>query len=139
MFVGIFLGIHKYKVLECSDKLGKVAYSENQQEVFLGHSVTQSKNISEEVRRLIDAGWEEAKKILTKRKKDLEVLAEGLLEYETLTGEEIQDLLAGKKPARNMGDDTPPSRGSAVPKTSTSSKPKDQGTPDPSGLEPQPS
>ncbi|MDD9911235.1 MAG: ATP-dependent zinc metalloprotease FtsH [Ahrensia sp.] len=129
-----------------SDKLGKVAYGENQQEVFLGHSVAQSKNVSEEtaqiideeVRRLIDDGWKEAKRILTKRKKDLETLAQGLLEYETLTGQEIDDLLDGKPPARDMGDDTPPSRGSAVPK-SGSKKPKDNKGGATGGLEPQPS
>ena len=60
-----------------------------------------------------------AKKILTKRKKDLEALAQGLLEFETLTGSEIDDLLSGKQPARDLGDDTPPSRGSAVPKSGT--------------------
>ena len=92
---------------------------------FLGHSVAQSKNVSEEtaqiideeVRRLVDEGYAWAKKILTKRKKDLETLAQGLLEYETLTGSEIEDLLSGKPPARDMGDDTPPTRGSAVPKS----------------------
>ena len=68
-----------------SDKLGKVSYGENQQEVFLGHSVAQTKNVSEEtaqiideeVRRLVDEGFAWAKKILTKRKKDLEALAQG--------------------------------------------------------------
>ena len=43
-------------------------------------------------------------------------LAEGLLEYETLTGDEIKALIRGEKPARDLGDDTPPHRGSAVPK-----------------------
>ena len=129
-----------------SDKLGKVAYGENQQEIFLGHSVAQTKNVSEEtaqiideeVRRLIDDGWKEAKRILTKRKKDLEALAQGLLEYETLTGQEIDDLMNGKPPARDMGDDTPPSRGSAVPKSGTK-KPKDKKGGATGGLEPQPS
>lgn len=132
-----------------SDKLGKVAYGENQQEVFLGHSVAQSKNISEdtaqiiddEVRRLVDEGFETAKKILTKRKKDLEILAQGLLEYETLTGSEIEALLNGEPPARDQGDDTPPSRGSAVPKSGskTSSKSRKGPAPDAGGIEPQPS
>ena len=129
-----------------SDKLGKVAYGENQQEVFLGHSVAQSKNISEEtaqiideeVRRLVDEGFAWAKKILTKRKKDLEKLAQGLLEYETLTGSEIDDLLSGKTPSRDMGDDTPPSRGSAVPKSGTKT-PKDKKGGAAGDLEPQPS
>ncbi len=132
-----------------SDKLGKVSYGENQQEVFLGHSVAQTKNVSEEtsqiideeVRRLVDSGFAEAKKILTKRKKDLETLAQGLLEYETLTGVEINDLLNGKPPSRDLGDDTPPSRGSAVPK-SGAAKPSDGkkgGASDTGGMEPQPS
>ena len=129
-----------------SDKLGKVAYGENQQEVFLGHSVAQSKNVSEEtaqiideeVRRLVDEGWAWAKKILTKRKKDLETLAQGLLEYETLTGSEIDDLLDGKPPSRDMGDDTPPTRGSAVPKSGAKTpKGKEGGAP--GDMEPQPS
>lgn len=130
-----------------SDKLGKVSYGENQQEVFLGHSVAQTKNVSEEtaqiideeVRRLVDEGFAEAKRILTKRKKDLETLAQGLLEYETLTGSEIEGLLSGKTPARDMGDDTPPSRGSAVPKAGKTPKPKRGDAPDTGGMEPQPS
>jgi cell division protease FtsH len=131
-----------------SDKLGKVAYGENQQEVFLGHSVAQSKNVSEdtaqiidaEVRRLVDEGYDTAKKILTKRKKDLEALAQGLLEYETLTGSEIDALMNGDAPARDQGDDTPPSRGSAVPKSGTKTgKPRKGGASGKGGLEPQPS
>lgn len=137
-----------------SDKLGKVAYGENQQEIFLGHSVAQSKNVSEEtsqiidveVRRLIDTGWEEAKKILTKRKNDLETLAQGLLEYETLSGDEIKDLLSGKPPKRDLGDDTPPSHGSAVPKASAADsagekvkEEKDTSAGTDGGMEPQPS
>lgn len=106
-----------------SDKLGKVAYGENQQEVFLGHSVAQQKNVSEqtaqiidaEVRRLVDEAYAEATRILTERNKDLVIIAEGLLEYETLSGKEIDELLNGKPPSRDMGDDTPPSRGTAVP------------------------
>ncbi len=130
-----------------SDKLGKVSYGENQQEVFLGHSVAQTKNISEEtaqiideeVRRLVDEGFAWAKKILTKRKKHLEVLAQGLLEYETLTGKEIDELIDGKPPSRDMGDDTPPSRGSTVPKSGTkASKGRKGDSPDSGGMEPQP-
>ncbi len=130
-----------------SDILGKVAYGENQQEVFLGHSVAQQKNVSEEtaqvidkeVLRLVDQGFEEAKKILTKRKKDLEILAQGLLEYETLSGDEINDLMAGKQPTRDSGDDTPPTRGSAVPSTGSAPKKGKGKSPDAGGMEPQPS
>ena len=130
-----------------SDKLGQVAYGENQQEVFLGHSVAQQKNVSEEtsqiidaeVRRLIDEAYDAARKILTKKKKDWIALAEGLLEYETLSGDEIKQLLAGEKPSRDLGDDTPTSRGSAVPKAgSAGAKGKKKGDEPDSGMEPQP-
>ncbi|MDR6631346.1 cell division protease FtsH [Phyllobacterium sp. 1468] len=127
-----------------SDKLGQVAYGENQEEVFLGHSVARTQNVSEEtaqlidaeVRKLIDDAYTHARTILTKKKKEWIAIAEGLLEYETLTGEEIKALMAGKKPARDLGDDTPPSRGSAVPKAGAK-KPRKGDEPD-KGLEPQP-
>ena len=87
-----------------SDLLGPIRYSENSNEVFLGRSVTQNQNMSEETARLVDTeikrlvtdGYEEAKKILQKHKKDWETLAEALIEYETLTGDEIKEVLAGK-------------------------------------------
>ena len=126
-----------------SDELGQVAYGENQQEVFLGHSVTQSKNISEataqkidnEVRRLIDEAYKEARRILTEKHDDFVTIAEGLLEYETLSGDEIKALIRGDKPARDLGDDTPQSRGSSVPKTGT---PKGGQAETEGGFEPQP-
>ncbi len=127
-----------------SDKLGQVAYGENQEEVFLGHSVARTQNVSEEtaqlidaeVRKLIDDAYSAARAILTKKKKEWIAIAEGLLEYETLTGEEIKALMLGNKPARDLGDDTPPSRGSAVPKAGAK-KPRKGDEPD-KGLEPQP-
>jgi cell division protease FtsH len=129
-----------------SDKLGQVAYGENQEEVFLGHSVARTQNVSEEtaqlidaeVRRLIDDAYTNARQILTKKKKDWIALAEGLLEYETLSGEEIKQLLAGAKPSRDMGDDTPTSRGSAVPKAGGASGRKRNGPEPEGGMEPQP-
>jgi cell division protease FtsH len=132
-----------------SDKLGHVAYGENQEEVFLGHSVARTQNVSEEtaqiidaeVRRLIDEAYSTAKAVLTKKKKDWIALAQGLLEYETLSGEEIKQLLAGRKPARDMGDDTPTSRGSAVPKagaTGGGRRKKSGGEEPEGGMEPQP-
>jgi cell division protease FtsH len=128
-----------------SDKLGQVAYGENQDEVFLGHSVARQQNISEdtaqiiddEVRRLTDEAYQTARQILTKKKKDWITLAEGLLEYETLSGEEIKQLLAGQKPSRDQGDDTPTSRGSAVPKAGARKESKKKGGEEP-GMEPQP-
>jgi cell division protease FtsH len=87
-----------------SDLLGPIRYSENSNEVFLGRSVTQNQNMSEETARLVDTeikrlvteGYEEAKKILKTNKNDWEKLALALMEYETLTGDEIKDVIAGK-------------------------------------------
>lgn len=87
-----------------SEKLGPVLYAENTGEVFLGKSVTQSKNMSEETARLVDAeikdlvvtAHEQATRLLKEHEKDWETLATALMEYETLTGEEIKDLLDGK-------------------------------------------
>ncbi len=87
-----------------SEKLGPLAYGASQQELFLGHSVTQTQNMSEstaeaidkEIRKLVEMGYETAQTILTKQAKQLEILAQALLEFETLTGDEIKDLLEGK-------------------------------------------
>ena len=106
-----------------SDKLGTVAYGENQDEVFLGYQVSRQQNISEataqtidaEVRKLVEAGYAEATQILSEKRSDLEVLAKGLLEFETLTGEEITDLLAGKRPVRESVIEPTTPRSSAVP------------------------
>ena len=92
-----------------SEKLGRVRYSGNQEEVFLGHSVAQSKNISEQTARIIDEeviriiqeSEVRARKILEDNIKDLHIIAKGLLEYETLTGEEIKGLINGIKPNRD--------------------------------------
>ena len=85
-----------------SDVLGPVAYGENQDEVFLGASVSRTQNVSEEtaraidaeVRRLMDAALDQARAILTRHRADLDTLAQGLLKDETLTGAEIKSLLA---------------------------------------------
>ena len=96
-----------------SDKLGTIRYAQDQEEVFLGHSVSQSKNMSDEtaslvdaeVRRIVDEGYEKAKTILKDNMDDLHKLAKALLEYELLSGDEIKDLLAGKPIIRDRGDD----------------------------------
>jgi len=96
-----------------SDKLGPLEYGENQQEVFLGHSVAQSQTISsatakiidEEIRDLVESAYKRATKILTDNLEDLHKLGKGLLEYETLSGEEIKDLLAGKVIQQKIEDD----------------------------------
>src|SRR2546430_8197461 len=125
-----------------SEELGTVSYGENQDEVFLGMSVSRTQNASEatvqkidkEIKRLVEQGYNEATKILTERRVDLETLAKGLLEFETLTGEEIIDLLKGKKPNRESVLEPSTPRASAVP---PAGKPRPRPDPDP-GLEPQP-
>jgi cell division protease FtsH len=105
-----------------SDQLGTVAYGENQEEVFLGYSVSRQQNISEETVKKIDAeikhfiedGYVLAKKIISEQRANLELLAKSLIEYETLSGDEIKDLLIGKKPMRESASEPAP-RGSAVP------------------------
>jgi len=121
-----------------SDKLGRVRYQSNEQEVFLGHSLGKSsvnlsdetaKQIDEEVRSLIEEGEQTARRILLEKEADWEALAQGLLEYETLSGEEIRDLLAGKPPVRENGD-TPSNtvRSSSVPSTRPRPRDADDGT-----------
>ncbi|MFZ5732494.1 MAG: ATP-dependent zinc metalloprotease FtsH [Pseudomonadota bacterium] len=124
-----------------SEQLGTVAYGENQDEVFLGMSVARTQNVSEstaqkidnEIRRLVEEGYQEATKILTEKRADLETLAKGLLEFETLTGDEIVDLLNGKKPNRESVLEPTGPRTSAVP---PAGKPRPR--PDAGGMEPQP-
>ena len=123
-----------------SEELGTVSYGENQDEVFLGMSVSRTQNASEatvqkidiEIRRFVEEGYKEATKILTEKRADLETLAKGLLEFETLSGDEITDLLAGKKPNRESVLEPTGPRTSAVP---PAGKPRPR--PD-AGLEPQP-
>jgi cell division protease FtsH len=95
-----------------SERLGSVEYGENQEEVFLGHSVARNQNVSEEtskiideeVRRLVEGGETEARRILTEKLDDLHTLAKALLEYETLTGDEIINALKGVAPNRDESE-----------------------------------
>lgn len=88
-----------------SELLGPVLYAENSEEVFLGKSVTQNKNMSEETARVVDGeikrlvceAHEGALKILKDKKEEWERLSEALIEYETLTGEEIKQVINGEK------------------------------------------
>ncbi len=105
-----------------SDKLGMVSYGDNQDEVFLGHSVARTQNVSEEtakvideeVKRLTQSAWEEARDILTTKLDDLHTLAKALLEYETLSGDEIINALKGVPPVRDEADSKRPSAPTAA-------------------------
>jgi cell division protease FtsH len=114
-----------------SEEVGAVAYGDNQDEVFLGHSVARTQNVSEEtarkidgeVRRLVDGGLADARRILTEKLDDLHTLAKALLEFETLSGDEIIGVLKGVKPNREELDTKPSGPAMAVP-VSTRSNPE---------------
>ncbi len=107
-----------------SDKLGPLLYGEPTQEVFLGHSVTQHKNMSdrtaqmvdEEIRRIVDESYSKARSILSENIDQLHALANALLEFETLSGEDINRLLRGEPILR---DDDRDSYTSAPPRQPT--------------------
>jgi cell division protease FtsH len=126
-----------------SDDLGNIDYA-NEQQSFLGAyqgpstiSPETQKMIDAEVRRIVDEGYETAKRILTEKRDDLERLAQGLLEYETLTGDEIHKVIRGEPLDRDEDEDDRPSGDTpsvtAIPKTAKPRPPRSEG-----GLEPEP-
>ncbi len=115
-----------------SEKLGRLRYNSDSEEVFLGHSVAQSKNLSDstakliddEVRSLAEEAENNCRKILEDNIEELHIVAKGLLEYETLSGDEIKDLIKGIKPTRDDFDNDiniPKKPATSVPKTGGSS------------------
>jgi cell division protease FtsH len=108
-----------------SDDLGPLQYAEADEEVFLGYSMNRQKNMSnetaqaidKEIRRIVETGYERAKQLLTDHRDELESLAKALLEYETLSGDEIKTVLAGG-PIDRGGSAKPslPAAGSSIPK-----------------------
>jgi cell division protease FtsH len=127
-----------------SEKLGPMSYEDNQEEVFLGHSVARQQNVSErtadqidsEIRSIVDERYDRAKRVLTDNIDQLHALAAALLEHETLSGDEIRDLLAGKPIVREEDDGSsrpaPPRKGASVPTT------EDKGRDEPGGAAPEP-
>lgn len=86
-----------------SPVLGRMAYTTPNADMFHAPKVAEEtqKVVDMEIKRLVEEGYQTAKKILTDKKKDLDTLAKGLIEYETLSGDEIKDLLEGKVPTRD--------------------------------------
>jgi cell division protease FtsH len=130
-----------------SDQLGRVRYAGNEQEVFLGHSVTQTVNMSDEtakivdgeIRRLIEEGEQTARRILTERKAEWEAIAKALLEFETLNAQDLKDIMDGKRPHRDLPDaDDARKRRAAVPTAGRPRKSSEEDEPDTGGMEPQP-
>ena len=123
-----------------SEKLGPLQYGENEEEVFLGRSVQRHQNVSEEtaklidseIRRIVDSCYELSKKILNEKINDLHALAKGLIEYETLNGDEIITLLKDGRIDRSNPEEEINNAGPSVPKSGKSSpigpnfKPKPQ-------------
>ncbi len=128
-----------------SEKLGPLRYNENQQEIFLGHAITQRQNMSEdtaklidhEIRRIVTEGEEKARVVLTAHRTELEAITQALMEFETINGEEVKALLRGEKIMRTPDDEgSAETVSSAVPSTGSRVRPRDE--PDTGGMEPQP-
>jgi cell division protease FtsH len=124
-----------------SDALGPLQYAEADEEVFLGYSMNRQRQMSNEtaqaidseIRRIVEAGYDQAKKLLEEHRDELEMLAKALLEYETLSGDEIKTILGGGSIDRG-GASKPsiPTAGSSIPKARR--KPQEQlGGPAPAG------
>jgi cell division protease FtsH len=100
-----------------SDRLGPLTYSDEQEEVFLGHSVAQHKNVSDEtahdidteIRTIIDRSYKRAEEILKSNLDKLHMMADALMKYETIDSDQINDIMAGKapRPPRDWDDSEP--------------------------------
>jgi cell division protease FtsH len=107
-----------------SERLGPLTYSDEQEEVFLGHSVAQHKNVSDEtahdidqeIRSIIDTAYKRTETILKENIDKLHLMAEALIKYETIDSDQIDDIMAGKtpRPPRDW-DDSAPSATSGTP------------------------
>ena len=124
-----------------SDKLGTVAYADPQQEQFLGYSIGRTQTLSEatqqlidaEVRRYVQEAYDTARRILTEKREQLDAIANALLEFETLSGEELVGLLSGKRPVReDTSSSSQPPRSTLTPTTGSTPEP------DVGGMEPNP-
>jgi cell division protease FtsH len=125
-----------------------VRYGDNEQELFLGHSVTQTRGVSEataqlidsEVRRLIEEAETTARTILVEHIDELHRLSQALLEYETLSGDEIRGLLRGEPIVRRDPDDTPATPPATPPRAAPGRRASvpSAGRPGPASLEPEP-
>ena len=128
-----------------SERLGPLRYSENEEEVFLGHSVTQRKNVSdatakaidEEIRRIVEAGEQRARAILTQHLEELHALAKGLLEFETLSVDEVKRVIRGEKIVRDTGGPVEDVSRTAPPRGRSSVPPAGRDKPA-GGFEPEP-
>jgi len=120
-----------------SDALGPLSYDENEDEVFLGRSVTQHKNVSDEthrvidkeVRKIIDNAYNRAREILTKYDKQLHLMADALMQYETIDAHQIDQIMDGREPDPPAGWDDGDSPPGAPGGGDRASGPQPSGTP----------
>lgn len=118
-----------------SDRLGPMTYSEEEGEVFLGHSVTQHKNVSdetshiidEEIRAIVDRNYERARTILTEGMDTLHMMADALIKYETIDKEQIADIMAGNTPRPPQDWDDNPTSGGGSSNAADKSEKDDKG------------
>jgi cell division protease FtsH len=108
-----------------SDELGPLQYAEPEEEVFLGYSVNRQRQMSnetaqaidKEIRKVVEGGYARAKQLLDEHRDELETLAQALLEFETLSGDEIKKVLAGEGIDRGgVTGPSIPAAGSSIPK-----------------------
>ena len=126
-----------------SDKVGNIDYAEahegySGQTAGFSVSANTKELIEDEVKRFIQEGYETAHRILTERSEEWERLAQGLLEYETLTGEEIERVMRGDPPQKGDDESDTPDQGSA-PSVTAIPKTKPKKSPPEGGMEPKPS
>ncbi|MDG2187701.1 MAG: ATP-dependent zinc metalloprotease FtsH [Hyphomicrobiales bacterium] len=129
-----------------SDVLGPLSYGNNEDEVFLGYSVAKTQNLSEQTQKVVDSeihklvgeGHQVATDLVLKFKNELETIAEGLLEYETLSGQEITDLLKGITPKRvDSEEEDPPGDASTIPTKNNKDTKESSGTKKSQKMKPQ--
>jgi len=126
-----------------SDRLGPLAYGEEEEEVFLGRSVTQHKGLSddtahaidEEIRAFIDRNYDRAATILQEHLDKLHAMAEALIKYETIDSEQIRDIMDGRdpRPPAGWGDSEPGSPSGGAPAADGEETSKDKPIGDPAG------
>ena len=110
-----------------SEKMGPLAYHEEENEVFLGKSITQQKSVSDEtahaidseIKRIIDVEYKRATKLVKDNIKKLHTMAEALMKYETIDAKQIDEIMAGKKPGapENWSDDDASGKSGTTPST----------------------
>jgi cell division protease FtsH len=126
-----------------SEKLGPMTYSEDEGEVFLGHSVTQHKNVSgatadlidEEIKAIVDDNYQRAETILKENMDKLHMMADALVKYETIDEKQIADIMAGRepRPPEDWSDKTPPPKPDAPSKKKESKAESDSSIGNPAG------